>query len=325
MACAQPALAYREDSGRVRFAGRGQDILKRAQSTPKGAPMEVPCGHCVGCRLDRRRAWSIRCMHEAQLYDSNLFVTWTYDDGHLPESRSLEYVDFQLMMKRLRKEVRGVSKAPDGKFPIRFFCSGEYGGLHGRPHWHALLFNARFNDMRPMDNGKFLSRQAETLWGKGTVCIGTVTPRSAAYVAGYTLEKVYGSAEAYEDVVDLRTGELTSRRPEFCNMSRRPGIGAWWFDRYRSDLFGKDGSHDFAVMDGVKYKVPRYYVDQLEGNALEAVKEARFLRAMEVPVGENSERRRRDREEVAIRQLEALTNRRVARRETLRDFRSEDA
>ena len=47
----------------------------------------VPCGHCVGCRLDYSRVWAERCVHEASKYEHNYFLTLTYDDDHLPKSK----------------------------------------------------------------------------------------------------------------------------------------------------------------------------------------------------------------------------------------------
>ena len=38
-------------------------------------------------------------------------------------------------------------------------------------------------------------------------------------------------------------------------MSRRPGIGKRWFEKYKSDVY----PHDFVVHDGTKFKSPRYY------------------------------------------------------------------
>ena len=36
-------------------------------------PIDVPCGRCIGCRLERSRQWAIRIMHEASLYRDNVF------------------------------------------------------------------------------------------------------------------------------------------------------------------------------------------------------------------------------------------------------------
>ena len=46
--------------------------------------VEIPCGQCIGCRLDRSRAWADRCLLEASQYPHNCFLTLTYDDEHLP-------------------------------------------------------------------------------------------------------------------------------------------------------------------------------------------------------------------------------------------------
>ena len=127
-------------------------------------PIQVPCGQCIGCRLERSRQWAMRCVHEAQLHDYNSFITLTYDDQHLPQNASLRKEDFQKFMKRLRKEL---------DYPIRFFHCGEYGenafkgkfssqpsvkrkqmkhleqyklSALGRPHYHAIIFGHDFPD-----------------------------------------------------------------------------------------------------------------------------------------------------------------------------------
>lgn len=277
----------------------------------QGDRLELACGRCVGCRLEKSRAWSIRIGHEASLWDSNLFLTLDYAPEFLPESLSLEYRDFQLFMKRLRKELSGVSEAPNGQRPIRFFVAGEYGEKYGRPHWHAILFNVDFKDKVRFFNGTFRSTMAEDFWGRGQVVIGDVTAQSAAYVAGYTQSKVYGRAaeDHYEDVVDTRTGEVTRRRSEFCVMSRRPGIGAWWYEKFARDLF----PGDYAIQDGKKFKVPMYYWRKFQSDGdpstVEDISEARFLRAMEVDRVENSERRRGEREEYALARVATYSQR----------------
>lgn len=291
MSCYRPIQAERTLAGEIRLWSRGD-----------GRHLELPCGRCIGCKLDRARAWSIRITHEATLYDSNVFATFTYDQDHAPASLSLEYDDFQSFMKRLRRRVAGVSSAPDGRKPIRFFVAGEYGGQTGRPHFHAILFNTAFRDRKEYVNGTFRSELAEDVWRKGSVVLGSVNSRSAAYVAGYTVKKVYGprAASHYEDVLDLRTGEVTGRRPEFVVMSRRPGIGAWFFQRYGPDMF----PGDVAVQDARTWKVPRYYWDSYREEAdpllVEEIKERRYLKAAE-NVEESTPERRAVREVVVTR------------------------
>ena len=43
-------------------------------------------------------------------------------------------------------------------------------------------------------------------------------------------------------------------------MSRRPGIGTEWFDKYQSDAFPSD----FLISDGKKHPVPRFYNKKLK-------------------------------------------------------------
>lgn len=45
----------------------------------------IPCGNCIGCRLDYARDWSARLMHELQMHDPDTcwFLTLTYNDDAL--------------------------------------------------------------------------------------------------------------------------------------------------------------------------------------------------------------------------------------------------
>jgi len=72
----------------------------------------LPCGRCVGCRLERSRQWATRIMHEAQMHPRNSFVTLSYDDAHLPDGATLVLKHQQDFLKRLRRRL------PD---PVRFF------------------------------------------------------------------------------------------------------------------------------------------------------------------------------------------------------------
>lgn len=47
-------------------------------------------------------------------------------------------------------------------------------------------------------------------------------------------------------------------------MSRKPGIGASWLDRFACDAFPSD----FVVVDGRKRPVPRYYLRALSEHAV---------------------------------------------------------
>ena len=207
----------------------------------------LPCGTCLGCKAARATSWAYRCMHEASLYDHNRFITLTYDDDHLPPNGWLNLRDVQLWMKRLRKAI---------PTKIRYFLTGEYGSITGRPHYHALLFNCRFPDEKPA--GKLiLSATADEKWGMGEVRIGTVTLASALYIAKYAVKGTKGHPSM--------DGEAP---PEpFATMSRGGkgqglgGIGSPWLTRYESDL-----QHGYIIHNGAKVPIPRAYRKKLSEN-----------------------------------------------------------
>lgn len=79
---------------------------------PAGAPatsylgwkkLQLPCGQCSGCRLERSREWAARCMHHAKMHQHNSYITLTYNTEHLPRDLSLNYQHWQGFMRRLRK------------------------------------------------------------------------------------------------------------------------------------------------------------------------------------------------------------------------------
>lgn len=239
MPCYRPLQAWRS---RVVNASGKRGLVFRKSDGFEDLPVEVPCGQCIGCRLERSRQWAIRCMHEASLYDDNCFITLTYDDAHLPSDGSVDVEHFQKFMKRLRKYFSDRS--------IRFFHCGEYGDEGGRPHYHACLFNLDFPDKKlhcvQNDNKLYTSNILSKLWPFGYSLIGSVTFESAAYVARYITKKVTG--ESSED-------HYQGRKPEYVTMSRRPGLGKVWYDRFSSDI--RNG--DFVVVNGRKVGVPKFY------------------------------------------------------------------
>jgi len=228
----------------------------------------VPCGRCVGCRLERRRNWTIRIMHEARYHDANCMLTLTLDDDNLVYGRlqpTLVKRDLQLFWKRLRKEI---------KVDVRYFACGEYGSAGSRPHYHAILFGFDFPDkvIKFRDNGHdiFVSDTLDSIWGKGVCSIGALTAASAAYVAGYIMDKSLGS--------ESRKYEYLGIEPEFVVMSRKPGIGRKFFEEFSSDIF----PGDFVMMeDGRRSKPPRYYDELMKSQNPKVMETIKLHRMME--------------------------------------------
>lgn len=242
MACFYPLSGYRSKSGR-NSNGKWPVVFNPSDGYVD-MPVTIPCGQCIGCRLERSRTWAVRCVHEASLYDDNCFITLTFNDDFLDPRGSLVKKDFQKFMKRLRK------RFGDG---IRFFHCGEYGEINKRPHHHACLFNFDFPDKQIFAEKRgirlYTSKILQELWPYGFSTVGDVTFESAAYVARYILKKVTGDdADKHYD----------GRLPEYNTMSRRPGIARDWIEMFYKDVY----PHDYVVIrDGIKCKPPRYYDD----------------------------------------------------------------
>ncbi len=252
MPCFHPITAWRSRAGKNENGS--WPLVFNEKDGYSDYKVLVPCGRCVGCRLDRSRDWAVRLMHESSLYDSNLFVTLTYDNAHLPLDGSLNKKHFQDFMKRLRKEFSDVK--------IRYFHCGEYGGKYGRPHYHAILFNLDFSDklpykLAPDGSQLYISNHLNRLWSHGFCVIGGVTFESCAYVARYIMKKQTGEGSEFS-YLDPATGLI--RQKEYITMSRRPGIGGAWFKKYHSDVFPRG----FVLSNGHPARPPRFYVDQLD-------------------------------------------------------------
>lgn len=222
--------------------------------------VEIPCGKCLGCRLDYSRQWADRCMLELEDASSAYFVTLTYDDNHLPRSAyadpdsgeakasyTLRKRDFQLFMKRLRYYM------PSDE--IRFFACGEYGSHTYRPHYHVILYNAHFDDLqfyKKSFNGNMYwnSPLLDMAWGKGFAVLGDVTWESCAYVARYCMKKAGSFPPDFYEKFGVE--------PEFTLMSRKPGIGRKYLDNH-PDLYNYNKINISTVKGGREICIPKYF------------------------------------------------------------------
>lgn len=224
--------------------GKRRMVFKREHGI-EDTYTQLPCGKCIGCRLDKSRSWAVRILHEASLWPENSFLTLTYNDANLPSGGSLNREDIQKFFKRLRKRLA------NEQISIRYFQVGEYGDENQRPHHHVILFNYGFPDKTLLRNNHgvpiYFSPLLEELWPFGFHTIGAVTFDSAAYCARYCLKKI-GGPKAEE--------HYKGKAPEFSTMSRRPGIGAEWIKKFMDDVYNHDRvvvEHDWIC------RPPKYY------------------------------------------------------------------
>lgn len=303
MSCYHPMLAYRSKAGRSRKTGAWPIVFSVKQGY-KDLQVQIPCGRCIGCRLDRSREWANRCVAEAREYDRNCFITLTYNDKFV--QKSLNKRDFVLFMKRLRKANH------EG---IRFFHCGEYGSLLSRPHHHACLFNYDFTDKKLWTTRRgvslYRSEHLESLWSDpdtgesfGFSTIGDVSFESAAYVARYVTKKITG---------EKATEHYDGRVPEYITMSRGSaklgtgGIGRRFVERFMDDIYKQDKLY---VRPGIPCRPGRFYdsiFDDHNPEGMARVKRERRRKAKEQDLkGENTYERLEVKEAIKKQQVSRL-------------------
>lgn len=214
---------------------------------------EIPCGQCIGCRLETARQWAGRCDNEASMHKLNIFLTLTYNDNNLPKGNTLVKRDLQLFIKRLRKH-HGTNN------PIRYYACGEYGEHTGRPHYHAIIFgysptDQKFHTINERGEKLFTSEELDQIWGLGKTIHGAVTFESAGYCARYTTKKAYGKDAQWHYIRIDEEQNPYWLLPEFSIMSLKPAIGRGWFLKYTNDIT----KHDQWIVNGKISKPPRYY------------------------------------------------------------------
>lgn len=236
--------------------------------SPYGLDIKVPCGKCIGCKLDYSRMWATRSVHEAFMHDyykDCSFVTLTFNSDMLLRREnpySINKTAFRSWIKRLRRAI----EYKYGK-TIRLMACGEYGARHKRPHYHMIIYGFNFpdkyiwkyNKIHGQDIIYYRSPFLEEVWTPagssdsfGFSVIGLVNFETSAYVARYVTKKLFGkfAEKTYKEI-----------EPEFLTTSRNPGLGYNYFEKYYKDMF----NYGYVTLpNGFKAPIPRYYSNKLE-------------------------------------------------------------
>lgn len=280
--------------------GKMKDVRVTDESWIRNV-VTLPCGKCLGCRLDYSRQWADRCMLELQDHEESYFCTFTYDEKHVPVSfyadektgealkcLTLRKEDMQKFFKRLRK---------DGQ-KVRYYMCGEYGDRTMRPHYHAIIYGLHIDDLvfykrNSQGDNLYHSATLQRYWsvpvfddaGKplrdeyglvvyepiGDVIIGAVTWETCAYTARYVMKKLNGSQADVYDKFNIQK--------EYVAMSRRPGIGRKYYEDHKEDLW-KYSEFFFSTEDGGKRLHPPKYFERLlekeNPEKVEQIKQARM-------------------------------------------------
>lgn len=247
--------------------------------------VQIPCGQCIGCRLDYSRQWMQRCLLENSYHENACFLTLTYTDQNVPRSffcdsstgeilnpdapwLTLEPRHLTLFWKRLRKWY--------GE-ELRYYACGEYGSNTFRPHYHAIVFGLNPDRLGLEDWSRnfrgdrlYLSRVlTDDVWKLGNVMVGEVNEQTCAYVSRYVMKKLKGEASVFYDEHGLV--------PPFTRMSTHPGLGNQYFQDH-PDIYEFDKIHISTPQGGKSFRPPRYYdklYDCLQPEEMAEIKQAR--------------------------------------------------
>lgn len=215
----------------------------------------VPCNKCLACRIQKRKEWSMRLLHELAHWDKSVFVTLTYTKENTPPNGSLVKKDLQKFIKRLRKSLDSY----DGR-KIRYFACGEYGEksrmlpngivtMGERPHYHLIIFGLSiFEQQFVVRNWSYCDWSNDKIL-RGS--FGLAEALSIEYVAGYIHGKLSGS-EAEKEY------DNKGRESVFRLMSK--GIGRDYVVNNSEQLVDQKGSS----VRGHMRSLPRYYLDKLD-------------------------------------------------------------
>jgi len=277
MPCYHPLLGYK--SNKINPSGK-RSIVFNGKDCYTDITVTIPCGNCLGCKLEKARQWAVRCNHEAQLHNENCFITLTYNNEHLPENGTLVKSDLQKFMKRLRKK---------GGQNIKFYASGEYGEKLSRPHYHVCIFGYSFPDKKLLRSKRqyknfghtikgynlYTSATLQQLWPFGFSTVGELNEQTAGYTARYILKKIFGKKQ---------NDHYKNKTPEFSLMSRGgrkgKGLSYGWIETYYTDVYPKD----CFTINGKKHKPPRYYdkfMEEKDVKLMNTIKNKRMKKAQE--------------------------------------------
>lgn len=256
----------------------------------------IPCGQCIGCRLEYSRQWANRGYLESKCWDQNWFVTLTYDEAYnfiLDEIETSDGITYTnpgdwngiLIPEHLTafmKSLRQIMKREHGQDGIRFMACGEYGSEGQRPHYHIILFNCNlplesfYNPKIKNHNLYWQNTIIERAWGNGRepkgICnISEASWNNIAYTARYITKKVNG---ALSEHYYAEQGQVK----EFFRVSRMPGIGELYYRQHKDEIYKYDCITIVNQEGATTCKPPKYFDDLYEKEDPEGFKKIKEKR-----------------------------------------------
>lgn len=266
MSCYHPILGVPDreagltKNGKVKYKILGSYTPEYKTIIDPGC-IAIPCGHCLGCRLDYTRSWSDRMALELESCNGKgVFITLTYNQENVriayddETGEAFGYTlckeDWQCFMKKLRSRKQFENKK------LRFYSCGEYGKTTRRPHMHAIIFGLSLEDfpdrkergMNELGQTYYQSDLLADIWSNGFCLLCDVSYQTCAYVARYVMKKAFPS--------DLSPFV----QPEFSLMSRNPGIGKPYLEMHPDCLEWSK----LWLSNGTEIRLPKYFIKTLE-------------------------------------------------------------
>lgn len=260
-----------------------EPVLSNGQVIVYSNFKEIPCGKCVGCRLEYSRQWANRILLESKYHTDNYFITLTYNDEHLPTrlydnkitgeinaiSHPLVKEDVTKFIKRLRRKLDYYGY--DSHF--KYYLCGEYGDKSARPHYHICLMGCRLDDLTFYKSSElgfnyYNSKFLDSCWTdstyshkefndetnqfvgqKGYIVVAPLTWESAAYTARYVMKKRNGKEKDFYE----NNGIIS----EFTQMSK--GIAKDYYKDNRDAIYEYDEIIVSTANGAKKFKPSRFF------------------------------------------------------------------
>lgn len=224
----------------------------------------------------------------------------TYCRRCVKGNRFINYpIDYTLCKGFILDEIKRIRDVLFKRYnvKIRYFGVGEYGENNERPHYHILIFGYDFPDklfFKKSSKGVdiFLSEELSELWQYGIATVQQINHQACMYTAKYCCKKLQFNSEQAEletyygreqEFIFMSKGNCQSNRCPYINEiiknckglnslrnldnpyckycdKTRGGIGYNWLLKYIQDVV-KIG---YCTIDGIKYPLPKYYLDILK-------------------------------------------------------------
>lgn len=309
MPCYKPMLAVpicvSPETGKVQYSFRekfveGSQLQEVVMLNGKPYPVKaLPCGKCVGCRLDYSKEWAIRCTLEMQDYppDECYFLTLTYDDAHVPYSEARREVferDTSIDSMRFESFVSGRSMSeidyvlkevvdlPSNQTLVSDHLTLFMKRLRRNQEYHYGKQNIRFfgcgeyggKTFRPHYHlivyGLQLSPRTSSDWQKPMKGYSVWQSKYLEdiwkyghVIVGHCTYETCGYVARY--MLKKQKGndgdfyKKNNIEPPFSRMSLKPGLGMKYYEEHKREMLESDEIYISTEKRGIKSKPPRFF------------------------------------------------------------------